>query len=280
MANEFKTLKVSGGEHGRTLQEFLCERLGCSRKQAKRVLDGRFVFVNRQRVWMARHPLEAGDLVEVRSPAAQAPAAPAALRVLHEDDDYLVVDKPAGLLANGPRSAEALLRTSLRNEGLEAVHRLDRDTSGCFLLAKSHAAFEAMVQVFQERAVTKVYLAIACGRMAHGSRTLRTPIDGQEAVTHLRTMRTSRFATLLQLRLETGRTHQIRRHLAADGHPLAGDKQYQTAVLKDDELRRVPRQMLHAGRLSFTHPRTGQVVDAEAPLPLDFVAAKRELGLG
>jgi len=280
MSSGFKTLKVAGGEHGRKLQDLLCERLGWSRKHAKRMLDGRFVFVNRQRIWMARHPLEAGDIVEVREPRADTATSSGTVRILFEDDDYVIVDKPAGVLANGPRSVETLLQEHLKNSALRAVHRLDRDTSGCFLLAKNQAAFDAMVKVFQERAVTKNYLAIASGRVPRDLRTIRTPIEKQEAVTHLRTVRAARIATLLELRLETGRTHQIRRHLSSAGHPLVGDKQYQTSVIKHDELRRVTRQMLHAERLSFKHPRTGQVVSARAPVPPDLLATKRELELG
>lgn len=272
-------LKVAGGEHGRRLQDFLCERLGVSRKQSKRMLDDRSVFVNHRRVWMAKHPLEAGDVVEVRSPKSDAAPRPRPILILHEDDEYLIVDKPAGILANGSHSAETQLQLHFNNPDLQAVHRLDRETSGCFLLAKSQAAFEAMVKVFQERAVTKIYHAIAAGHVPHSLRIIRAPIEQQEAITHLRSLRSTRAATLLQLELETGRTHQIRRHLAAAGHPLVGDKQYETRAVENDELRRAPRQMLHAAKISFAHPRTGVTIAAEAPEPHDFRNLKRSLGL-
>ncbi len=279
MSSEFKMLKVAGGEHGNTLQDFLCQRLGLSRKQSKRLLDDRVVFVNHQRVWMAKHPLNAGDIVEARKPARQSRQLEKPLLILHEDDDYLIIDKPAGMLANGPGSAESRLQEHFKNTALEAVHRLDRDTSGCFLLAKNRAAFEAMVKVFQERAVSKTYIAIARGYVPPTLRTIRSPIEHQEAVTHLRVLRSNNIATLLQLDLETGRTHQIRRHLSSAGHPLVGDKQYETRAVDRDELRRAPRQMLHAEKLAFKHPRTGALLEAETAAPNDFKAMQRALGL-
>lgn len=279
MSADFKKLKVAGGEHGRKLQEFLCQRLGISRKQAKRLLDDRSVFVNHQRVWMAKHPLVVDDIVEVRQSSAAQRRLEEPLLILHEDDDYLIIDKPAGLLANGPASAESRLQEHFKNTALEAVHRLDRDTSGCFLLAKNRAAFEAMVKVFQERAVSKTYMAIARGRVPSSLRTIRAPIENQEAITHLRVLRGNNIATLLQLELETGRTHQIRRHLAASSHPLVGDKQYETRTIDRDELRRAPRQMLHAAKLSFKHPATGETVEAEADTPADFKSMQRALGI-
>ena len=181
---------------------------------------------------------------------------------------------------SGPDSAESRLQEHFKNPALQAVHRLDRDTSGCFLIAKSAAACTAMVKVFQERAVAKTYLAIVRGRVPPTLRMIRTPIEGQEAITHIRLMRAVREASLLQIELETGRTHQIRRHLAGTGHPLVGDKQYETRAVENETIRRVRRQMLHASKLSFKHPKTGELIEAAAALPIDFRTTKRALKIG
>ena len=280
MSSDFRTFEAAGGEHGNRLQEFICARTGVSRKEAKRLLDARAIFVNHQRIWMARHVLSAGDVVELRSDAHAAARRENPLLILHEDDDYIILDKPAGMLANGPDSAESRLQEHFKNPALQAVHRLDRDTSGCFLIAKSAAACTAMVKVFQERAVAKTYLAIVRGRVPPTLRMIRTPIEGQEAITHIRLMRAVREASLLQIELETGRTHQIRRHLAGTGHPLVGDKQYETRAVENETIRRVRRQMLHASKLSFKHPKTGELIEAAAALPIDFRTTKRALKIG
>lgn len=281
MTVEIRNLKVAGGEHGCLLQELLCERLGLSRNRAKALLDQRAVFVNQRRVWMAKHPLEAGDIVEVRAPSKSARPPPAKLiDILYEDEQYMVINKPAGMLSNGERSAEGLLKEHFKSMEIHAVHRLDRDTSGCLLVAKNMAAFEAMVDVFQKREVRKTYLALASRRVPPALRIIRAPVDGQEAITHIKTTRSNHRASLLELHPETGRTHQLRRHLASAGHPLIGDKQYETRAVTDDDARHVARQMLHASRLSFKQPISGVAVDVTCPAPADFISAKRALALG
>ena len=147
-------LIVGNGENGVFLQDFLAGRLDLSRNKAKQIIDGRTVFVNAKRVWMARHCLRSNDKVEFPDQTAESvntPAAAAKASILFEDDDYLVVDKPAGMLSNGQNSFEEKLRKQLNLPALRAVHRLDKDTSGCFLLAKSQAAFEKIVPLFQQR---------------------------------------------------------------------------------------------------------------------------------
>ncbi len=240
-------------------------RLGISRKQAKRLLDERRVFVNRRRVWIAHHNVRSGDEIEVAQPAARAPDA---LRILYEDPSCIVVDKPAGLDSVGPDSAESRLR-ALRPE-IQPVHRLDRDTSGCLIFARSDAARTSLEKQFEERSVEKVYQAIAAGPFPDTLKRVEKPVDGLTALTEFRLLRRTAVASLIEARPHTGRTHQIRAHLQAAGHPLAGDRAYATRAVKEDVLRHLPRHMLHAWRMSWRDPATGEHRKAQAALPADF----------
>lgn len=277
-----QSIRVHGSDHGRSLAEFLALRLTISGKQAKRLLDARSVFVNRRRVWMARHALATGDVVEVQAAprGADAPkAAPTEPRILLDLGDVLVVDKPAGRLSTGPDSIEAWLHARKPGEMWKAVHRLDRDTTGCMILARDGAPLERMIGMFEERTVRKTYQAIALGRVDPAMRRIRHAVDGLEAITEFRVRESNRRATWLEAYPLTGRTHQIRVHLRTAGHPLAGDRVYATREIEDDAIRSVPRQMLHAWKISWKDPATGQVVRAESPLPADFRQALKDLEL-
>jgi 23S rRNA pseudouridine1911/1915/1917 synthase len=275
--------RITGADAG-PLVRFLSDRLAVSSRKAKALLDERCVFVNRRRVWMARHPLGPGDVVEVitapRAARAPTPTQPVrAPRVLVREDDYLVLDKPAGLLSNGPDSAETLARAASDAPALRAVHRLDRDTSGCLLMARSNAAFASAIPQFRRRRVLKVYHAIVAGRFPLSEQTIRSPLDGEPAATHVRRLDANDSASHLAVRIETGRTHQIRRHMARAGHPILGDRQYGTETLNDRRYLEVPRQMLHASELRFPHPAGDRVVEAVSPLPSDFRACLDRFGL-
>ena len=259
------------------LLAFLAEAFGCSGRAAKRWLDARRVLVNGRRVWMARHPLQPGDRVEMHD--APAPGREAPLPVLYEDPDVLVVDKPAGLLSNGSRSVESRLRTLRGEPALTAAHRLDRDTTGCLLFARSDAAREALINAFRAGRVEKDYEALVAGRADRLPREILRPIEGRSARTRVRVLRAGHRASRLRLRIDTGRTHQIRRHLVDEGCPVLGDRAYGTARSLPPDLRAVPRPMLHALRLAFPHPVTGVRVEAEAPLPADFRDWLARLGL-
>ncbi|MCX7591689.1 MAG: RluA family pseudouridine synthase [Kiritimatiellae bacterium] len=267
-------LVVSAGEGGMTLLAFLVARLQISGRKAKRLLDGRHVFVNRRRTWIAHHSLRSGDVVELAMAPALHPDRNAPT-VLVDDPSFLIVDKPPGLVCTGPGSLEAILRSRLAIPDLAAVHRLDRDTSGCLILAKSMSAAEYFSKVFRERRVRKLYHAIVVGRLHEDSFSITSPIDGEPAVTHVRTLDTNREASHVLVRIETGRTHQIRRHLAARRHPVLGDRQYLADVAVTDRMVQVPRQMLHSYRLTFLHPGTGKPFSVTAPLPADFRACLR-----
>lgn len=272
-----RSFEVGGDRHGATLQDFLAEAMGLSRNKAKAMIDARDVVVNGRRVWMARHELKRRDVVEVMTPEAPRRDG-AGIRVLHEDADYLVVNKPAGILSNGPGSIENLFREQRAEPGIRAVHRLDRDTTGCLILARSDAAFEIALPLFREHRISKTYHLVACGRLEQGDRTLTGDIDGQRAVTRIRTLDSTKVASHVAAKIETGRTHQIRRHMAAIRHPVLGDRQYAPEVSVPPAL--MPeRQMLHALEVAFPHPVTGVSVRVRAELPRDFTRCLKSLGL-
>ena len=285
----------------KVLQDFLAQKFALSRRAAKAMIDGRSVWVNRTCVWIARYALKTGDLVEVptavvkgaqkqggattaRTVADGAPSAAARrhVRVLWSDDNYLVCDKPAGLVScDDPKSAETILREQEKIPTLEAVHRLDRDTTGCLLFAKSHAAFLAAVELFKTHKVSKTYHAIVVGRFAYAHQTIDTPLDGEPAMSRVTREGASDDASFLRVRIETGRTNQIRRHLASIRFPIVGDRVFGLKRARDMRLLQVPRQMLHASTLKLPNPLDRHAeIRAHAPLPADFRAALRLFGMG
>lgn len=294
-ATNVESLVVNRPDAGKTLQDFLAARLGLSRRAAKAIIDGRSVWVNRRCVWIARHELKTGDGVELpqrvvaaaRSQAgsaktAIAPAERKHVRVLVETPDYIVADKPAGLLSNDDaRSVESILREQLAVPTLQAVHRLDRDTTGCLLFAKTYAAYLAAVEVFKTRRVQKTYFAIVVGSFPYAHQKIETPLDDQPAVSLVTREAAGPDASYLRVRIETGRTNQIRRHLAGVRHPIVGDRTFGLKSARDPRLMTVPRQMLHAATLTLPDPmRKGEEIKAHAPLPADFRAALKLFGMG
>jgi len=278
--SQHTTFHVSGSERGISILDYLARRLTISKKKAKQLLDARAVFVNNQRVWMAKHEMQRDDIVEINQQVAPPRAAAGSgLHALYEDDDYLIIDKPPGLLSNGPNSAESRLQKQFNNPQIEAVHRIDRETSGCLLFSKNAKARDAAVALFEERGVRKTYLALVHGRFPYEIRVIDKALEHQHAVTHVRVVRGCELATLLELRPETGRTHQIRKHLAGLRHPILSDKVYATTPIDHPALRRIPRQMLHAAGLEFAHPLTGAAIKVRSREPADFIAAKRGLKL-
>jgi len=251
-----------------------------------------------------RDMVSEGSRVEVRmtveaSPAEVQPEA-IAIAVVHEDRDVLVVDKPAGLVvhpgAGNPCHTlqNALLGRDPSLAGLPRagiVHRLDKDTSGLLVVARTLEAHTALSRQLMSRSVSREYLAVSVGVMTgggtvdepigrHRSDRLRMAVrrDGRRAVTHYRVLERFRAHTLLKVKLETGRTHQIRLHLAHLKYPLLGDPVYGGRFVRPrdaaDELiatmRRFKRQALHAGMLAFDHPRTGARITLESPAPPDL----------
>lgn len=250
------------------LLDLLAANLQLSRNQAKALLDRRGVFVNGRRIWMARHQLRPGDLVEATESAAPSPDQPPP--ILYNGQGLLVVNKPAGIVSQGPGSLEALLRQALACPGLMALHRLDRDTTGCLMFSAEPALREKIISLFAAHRVTKVYHAIVSARPDFREREISMPVDGQSAVTRLRVLDAGAQCAHLQIAIATGRTHQIRRHLEALRLPLLGDRQYAAGRRLTEQEMRAPRQMLHARRLVLPHPLTGAPLQLEAPLPADF----------
>jgi 23S rRNA pseudouridine1911/1915/1917 synthase len=245
-----------------------------------------------------RHKVKSGETVEVAlvpRPAEEGfRAEEIPLRIVHEDDDLLVIDKPAGLVVH-PGSGNwagtmlnALLHHAPGAEHLPRagiVHRLDKDTSGLLVVAKNEAAQLALVRQLQARTVKRTYLALARGRIdrpgsvdapigrhpVHRTR-MAVVASGKPAVTHFRALEKFPAHTLIECRLETGRTHQIRVHLASIGHPLEGD-----AVYAGRAPRIFERQALHAWKLAFVHPVSGEEVAFESQMPEDFRALLERL---
>ena len=282
---------VTADDEGERLDAFLAGPVG-SRAQAQRLIEAGAVRVDGA-VVRKRHRMSAGETVTVDAPEP-APIvpdpAPADFTVAYEDDELLVVDKPAGVVVHPARGhASGTLVQALAGiaAGGEAdrpgiVHRLDRDTSGLLVVARSAEAHRRLKAAIQARDVTREYLALVEGRPPARTGTIDAPIgrdrrartrmstetdDPREAVTHFAVEEALPRTTLLRVRLETGRTHQIRVHLQAIEHPVVGDPEYGTPARRG-----LDRQFLHAARLAFAHPFTGAAIDVASPLPADLSA--------
>jgi 23S rRNA pseudouridine955/2504/2580 synthase len=230
----------------------------------------------------------------VRPAASRAATPRLAARILHEDDALIAVDKPAGLAVHGGSGVSLGLIEQLRRERpearfLELVHRLDRGTSGVLLLAKKRPALTALHEQLRTGQVRKCYAALVKGRWQRpktsiklslhkyvlntGERRVRVEDSGQSAHTIVRVMASYGDLTLVEAELKTGRTHQIRVHLAHVGHPIAGDDKYGDFDLNKALARRgLKRMFLHASRLTLSHPTSGTRLTLEAPLPPDLRA--------
>lgn len=279
----------------KVLQDFLALKFSLSRRTAKAMIDGRSVWVNRKCVWIARFALRTGDLVEIPSLVVKGARKQSGgedarretkdvrhVRVLWSNESYLVCDKPAGLVScDDPKSVETILREQEKIPTLEAVHRLDRDTTGCLMFAKNHAAFLAAVEVFKTHKVSKVYHAVATGSFKYAHQVIDSPIDGQPAVSKVTREGAGADASFLRIRIETGRTNQIRKHLASVRAPIVGDRVFGLKSARDPRLMRVPRQMLHASTLTLPDPLSPHdEISVHSPLPADFRATLKLFGMG
>lgn len=279
-----------GKDEPKTLRDFLALKFSLTGRTAKAVIDGRSVWVNRKCVWMAKYVLKTGDRVEIPSRVVNAarnqcgqassrnPAVPSQpnqvrhIRILWSDENYLAADKPCGVLSCDDRkSAEAILREQEKCPGLKAIHRLDRDTTGCMLFAKSKSAYLAAVESFKTRSVQKIYHAITLGKLKFAHITIDTPLDGDRAVSQVTRAASSENASFVSVKIETGRTNQIRRHLSSIRHPIIGDRVFGRKNVNDPRTMQVPRQMLHASTISMKHPlQPKTMLKVHSPLPADF----------
>jgi 23S rRNA pseudouridine1911/1915/1917 synthase len=288
---------IVGPEHaGERLDVFLAPAAG-SRAAAQRLIDAGLVLVDGEQR-PKRHAVAAGERIDVQ-PAREReePDVPdASFAIAYEDEHLLVVDKPPGVVvhpARGHRAGTLVQALEGRVAGGDdprrpgIVHRLDRDTSGLLVVARTDAAHAALKAMLKRREVTREYLGLVEGRPAARAGTIDAPLgrdrrvrtristdtdDPRPAITHFETEEAFEAFTLLRVRLETGRTHQIRAHLLAIGHPVAGDPEYGRPALG------LQRQFLHAERLAFTHPATGAAIDVRSPLPIDLQRALEMAG--
>jgi 23S rRNA pseudouridine1911/1915/1917 synthase len=288
-------LIVSANEAKLRLDQFLAKRLPeFSRSRLQQLIRDGFVRLNNS-TSRPRHIVRGGDKIElVEPPLEKIETLPEQipLEVLFEDNDLIVINKPAGLVVHpgaGHRKhtlVNALLNHCATLSGIGGkerpgiVHRLDKETSGCLVVAKNDTAHRELSKQFTERTVEKIYLALVAGKLpkatgvieakigrhpVHRQRMRATALRGRAARTEYRVVRSSERASLIECRLHSGRTHQIRVHLHHLGHSVLGDKVYAPPLAKD-----FPRQMLHAWKLGFRHPRTQEWKSFEAPLPADF----------
>jgi len=296
---QVKRLEVGEESAGQRLDNFLIRELkGVPKTHVYRIIRSGEVRVNKGRA-SADTRVEIGDVVRV--PPVRVAAPPDAARpvpardfpVLFEDDHVLAIDKPAGVAVHGGSGVSFGVIEQLRQARptaklLELVHRLDRETSGILLVAKKRSALTNLQDQFRDRETGKTYFALVSGAWPANRKVIDLPLhkylqadgerrvkvvakddpDGMRAITLVKVARKLDKFTLLEVTIKTGRTHQIRVHLAASGHPIAGDDKY-----GDFELNRslqkqgLKRMFLHAWRLQFNHPASGERIELTAPLP-------------
>lgn len=295
---EIRTYEVPPKEAGTRLDQFLVQSSGLSRSVVQRLIHQERVRIG-DRPRKASYRVRAHDRLIVAFPPPEPwgiEPEPIPLDILYEDRDLLVVNKPPGLVVHpgAGRQGGTLVNALLHHcPGLTTiggaerpgiVHRLDKETSGCLVVAKTGKAYQVLTQQFQARQVQKTYLAIVHGSVLTGPRRITLPIGrrarerkrmgvrtqkGRETETIFRVLRSTPGCSLVEVIPTTGRTHQIRVHVAAIGHPVVGDKLYGGRRERRSRWK-VPRQLLHAWKLAFAHPRTGERVDNTARLPRDF----------
>lgn len=295
------TYYVPDGFAGERVDAALAKMTGLSRSRCADLIAQGKVWLNGV-VPGKSERVEAHSLVEVElpePPSEEPQLTPVdGMTILYEDDDIIVVDKPVGVAAHasvnfeGPNVLGALLAAGVRlttsgpPERKGIVHRLDVGTSGCMAVAKSELAYTMLKRAFRDRTVTKIYHALVQGHPDPSVGTIEAPIgrdmrhqwkmgvraDGKHAITHYDAIEAMAGATLVEVKLETGRTHQIRVHMAAIKHPCVGDDMYGADPVLSEKLG-LGRQWLHAVRLGFAHPRTGEYVEFESEYPQDLRSA-------
>ena len=290
-----KSFEVAPDEAGERLDRLVARRLGISRSAAQRMIVEGLVLVAGVEV-VPSHKARGGEWVEARLAEERLEPEDIPVPVVFEDEHLLVVDKPAGLVVHpGAGNRSGTLVNALLSRGIAGgedperpgvVHRLDRDTSGLVMLAKGEEAYSELVAALSGRRVRRVYRALVVGEGLPATGTVDSPVGrdptnptlmaagvGKPAVTHFEVLHEAAGHTMLRVRLQTGRTHQIRVHLSAIGHPVYADPLYGKAV--PDR-----RLWLHAEHLAFLHPVTGQALEFGSPIPEDLRAATRELDAG
>jgi 23S rRNA pseudouridine1911/1915/1917 synthase len=296
---ETKVMLVPDGLEGERVDAAAARMLGLSRTRIGALIDSGLVVADGVTVGKSDR-LRAGAMLEVTLPEERAdlavvPEMVAGLRIVYDDDHLVVVDKPVGVAAHpsmgwtGPTVVQGLaamgidVATSGAPERQGIVHRLDAGTTGVMVVAKSERAYTALKRAFKQRTVRKLYSALVQGHPDPSSGTIDAPIDrhpsadwkfavvsgGRPSITHYQLVQAYRAASLLDVRLETGRTHQIRVHMAALRHPCCGDTLYGADPVLSRKLG-LNRQWLHARELAFEHPISGEQLEIRSPFPDDL----------
>lgn len=307
MHSKDKVVQISGA--GQRLDTFLAKRTGITRSQIQRLIEKGNVLVNGKAA-SQHYKVKAEDLISLHIPEEKIEGLipePISIGVLYKDDHIVVVNKPAGMVVypsaghNRGTLMNALLYHCKKLAAVGGplrpgvVHRLDKDTSGVMVIALNDEAYYNLVGQFKHRTIKKRYITLIYGNLRgnHGEITLmigRSESDrkkmstrvrkGREAVTKWGIIERFKNATLIEVRLQTGRTHQIRVHFASVGHPVLGDRMYGKKVeveCKGKKKILFTRQMLHAELLGFTHPATGEYLEFSAPVPDDMAEKIKEL---
>ncbi len=254
-------------EDGLKLVDFIALSFGISKKSAKEIVDSKLVFVNNKRVWIAKHLLQKGDVVEYFGEKKEK----IELDIIYEDEFIIVVNKPPFILSNASKnSLEDLLRIEKKNNEIKAIHRLDKETSGVILFAKNELAFQKFKELWTKKEVKKIYLAICYGESSFKERWINEKIDGKPATSLVRLIKSKKGVSYFEVEIITGRKHQVREHLASIRHPIIGDKLKDNFYLGIKGFKNVKRQLLHSYKIEFNCPFTGEERRFFAPIPEDF----------
>jgi 23S rRNA pseudouridine1911/1915/1917 synthase len=290
------SFEVTSEEAGERLDRLITRRLDLSRSAARRIIEEGLVRTDGVKEFSPSRRVRGGEQVEARLIAGRPDPEDIPVSIVFEDDHLLVVDKPAGLVVHpGAGNRSGTLVNALLSRGIAGggdperpgvVHRLDRDTSGLMVVAKGEEAYSGLVAALGQRRVGRVYRTIVVGEGLPVTGTVDSPVGrnpanptlmaagmGKSAVTHFEVLHQTAGHTMLRVRLETGRTHQIRVHLSAIGYPVYADPLYGEPVSGR-------RLWLHAEHLTFVHPVTGETLAFESPIPEDLREAARVLDQG
>jgi 23S rRNA pseudouridine1911/1915/1917 synthase len=306
---QVKNIEVQISEAGKRIDIFLAKRTGITRSQIQRLITTGNVLVNSKEV-SQNYRLKLKDLISINIPDKETEGLmpePIPLDILYKDNHLVVVNKPAGMVvypAAGHAHGTLMNALSCHCKKLTTVggplrpgvvHRLDKDTSGVMVIALNDKAYYNLIEQFKHRTINRKYIALVYGNLREDEGEIALKIGrsesdrkkmstrvrkGKEAVTRWKALKKFGNATLVEARLGTGRTHQIRVHFASIGHPLLGDRTYGKKVEIEAKTRKIilfPRQMLHAELLGFTHPATGAYLEFSSPVPEDMAERINDL---
>jgi 23S rRNA pseudouridine1911/1915/1917 synthase len=304
-----KNIVVQISEAGKRIDIFLAKRTGITRSQIQRLITQGNVLINSKDV-SQNYRLKSKDLISINIPDKETEGLlpePIPLDILYKDNHLVVVNKPAGMVvypAAGHAHGTLMNALSYHCKKLTTVggplrpgvvHRLDKDTSGVMVIALNDKAYYNLIEQFKHRTINRKYIALVYGNLREDEGEIALKIGrsesdrkkmstrvrkGKEAVTRWKVLKRFGNATLVEVRLGTGRTHQIRVHFASIGHPLLGDRTYGKKVEIEAKTKKIilfPRQMLHAELLGFTHPATGAYLEFSSPVPEDMAERINDL---